>query len=287
MCKCLSRAWRGILDAFYHARQWAATLITFLSIHLFGSEVSWEEVKKGKLGSTTHTDRNLDAAEDLDLILSEARSCLAGAEARRTAITDKCKSLLTLSSLVLAASGVLLSKASLNDSWLRVVLFLTVLALLHVVILLAMLFAVRSDMQMSIDQDDVHLPGKDLKKSLINAYLSCQADRDNRVDFLVEVYKTARFFFLAGLTMLVIVLSFSFLQAPDDELPERVATELISDERFLDSVRDRTKNPGTTCSQGRKREGGSSPRDTRCFQGRRCRADCGAKPRGRAKEPGA
>ncbi len=236
MCQFLAKVWRSFLDCFFNFRRWLGTLVTFLSIHLLGSEVSWEEIKSGKIKSSPHFDRDLEAAQDLDLLLGEAKSRLEESEARRSTVVEKCKTLLTLSSFVLTAAGLVLSKISIIGGPLQASLLFSILFLLHVVILLSMHFAVRSEMQISIDQADVGLSPADLRKSLFNSYLRCQVDRDSRVDFLLEIYKSARFFFFLGLLMLIVVLSFSFLRT-NDKLAANVASELMKDPHFVDSIR--------------------------------------------------
>jgi hypothetical protein len=163
--------------------------------------------------------------------------------------------LLTLSSFVLTAAGLVLSKISLTGGVLQVALLLAILSLLHVVILLSMHFAVRSEMQMSIEQMDVGLSPGDLRKSLINSYLRCQSDRDSRVDFLLEIYKSARFFFFVGLLMQIAVLSFSFLRT-NDKLAENVASELMKDPRFTDRIRAGLQADFENAKHFEPREGG-------------------------------
>jgi hypothetical protein len=254
----MSNTWRQCLDEFFYFRQRLAELVTFLSIHIFGSEVSWEEIRRGKLNSAPHVNRNLDGALDLDLLLTEARSRAAEAEARRSSTTDKCKTLLTLSSLVLTASGVILSKASFEETWVRVILLLAILFLLHVVILISMHFAVGTEMRPSLDQEDARLSGADLRKSLINIYLRCQADKDARVDFLVEIYKVARFFFLIGLSLLIVVIS-SSLPKKGEILERRVADELIKDPRFTEIIRERLREEPGKPDPGQSERSGLAP----------------------------
>ncbi len=235
----IARRWRNILDGFYYFREWLTTLITFLSLHAYASEISWDEIKNGKRKPTKKADLKLDDAQDLDLLLSEAKCRLAEEEGRRNSTTDKCKSLVTLSSLVLAASGIVVSKTNLDSTWTQPILVLAALSLIHVVILISMHFAVGTDKQPTIDQHDATLSGDDLRKSLINIYLECQADRSDRVDFLVELYKGARFYFLLGLTLIIVLLVSTFPSRPKEDLPSAVAKQLIENATFIERLSER------------------------------------------------
>jgi hypothetical protein len=238
----IASTWRKFLDGFYYFREWLTTLITYLSLHLYASEISWDEIKKGKIRSTQQVDLKLDAAKDLDLLLSEVKCRLAEEEDRRNSTTDKCKSLVTLSSLVLAASGIVVSKTNLDATWTQLILVLAALSLLHVVVLISMHFAVGADMQPTIDQHDATLSEDDLRKSLINIYLQCQADRNARVNFLVELYKGARFYFLLGLTLIIVLLVSTFPARPKEDLASTVAKKLTENATLIERLSDRIES---------------------------------------------
>lgn len=231
--------WRKSLDGFYYFREWLTTLITYLSLHIYASEISWNEIKNGKRESTPKVELKLDDAKDLDLLLSEVKCRLAEEEDRRNSTTDKCKTLVTLSSLVLAASGIIVSKTNFDATWTQLLLVLAALSLLHVVVLISMHFAVGADMQPTIDQHDATLSGDDLRKSLINIYLQCQADRNARVNFLVELYKGARFYFLLGLSLIIVLLVSTFPARPKEDLPSAVAKQLTENATLIERLSDR------------------------------------------------
>ncbi len=231
--------WRKFLDGFYYFREWLTTLITYISLHIYASEISWNQIKNGKMESTQEVGLKLEDAKDLDLLLSEVKCRLAEEENRRNATTDKCKSLITLSSLVLAASGIVVSKANFDSIWTQIVLVLAALSLLHVVVLISMHFAVGTDKQPTINQHDASLSADDLRKSLINTYLECQADRNNRVNFLVELYKGARFYFLLGLTFIIGLLVSTFPARPKEDLPSAIAKQLTDNATLIERLGQR------------------------------------------------
>lgn len=95
-------------------------------------------------------------------------------------------------------------------------------------------FAVGADMQPTIDQHDATLSGDDLRKSLINTYLKCQADRNDRVNFLVELYKGARFYFLLGLTLIIALLVSTFPERTKEDLPSTFAKQLTENATLIE-----------------------------------------------------
>jgi len=247
---------RKALDGFYRLRKVMTTAIAYASLYIFGSEVTWSDLWNEKFVSSTKTSRDLNGAKDLDLLLSEAKSYFATAETRRTAITDKCKTLLTLSSLLLTLVGVLLPKLPLSSAWLQILFFVAAAALLNAVILLAIFFGVRRDMTMCLDPEEVSLGKDDLRKVLINNYFQCQSDLDNQNDYLVEVYKAARFFFLSAFTLLVVVFSLNFFHDSQNEQAKAVAKALRGDNTFLQSVHGDKGEPGPKGDAGLKGDQG-------------------------------
>lgn len=195
-----------LLDGFYHAREHVVCVIAYLSMRIFGLEVEYASVRRGSYVDAPHADRELSHAKDLDLLLGAAKDQLANAHGRRAAITDKCKTLLTLGALLLGLIGVLLPKSLLFlAAWMNVAFFVAALALLDTVMLLLVFFGVSRDTEITLDDSDCRLSGDDLKKSLINRNLECQAACDNRTNYMVDVYRTARFYFLVALSIVAVL----------------------------------------------------------------------------------
>jgi hypothetical protein len=256
----MSRYLQHILDGFYWLRKYFVTSITYLSLRLFGSEIKWSQLLSGIFVSTKHADRNLDNAGDLSLILTEAKNCLKNSEARLLAITDKCKNLLALSSILLTLVTVLLTKSPTDSIWIRILFLISALAFFDAVILLMVFFDVGVGMSIDITQKEVDLPDDDFKKCLINLYFKCRTDLDNRTDYLVEVYKVSRFLFLSAFTALVLLFSINlFLISPKDSA-KAVALELWGDTNFLQSVRGEKGTPGVKGDPGSKES--QAPKET-------------------------
>lgn len=84
-----------ILDAFHYTRKGIVTFIVYISLRLYGSELTLKQLWNVTFDSSVHTDRHLNEATSLDLLLDESKTMLDRAEARRNLVTDKCKALLT------------------------------------------------------------------------------------------------------------------------------------------------------------------------------------------------
>lgn len=246
-----------LLNAFHYARKGLITAIAYTSLRLYGSEVTIASLWNRTFDSSLHTNRNLDAVKDLDLLLSESKGLLQRAEARRALVTDKCKMLLTLSSLLLAAMGLLLPKNfAFSDFWMRICLLLAALFFVNVVVLLVFFIGVGVETVIAIGQGDVALEANDLKKSLVNSYIRCEIDTNNKTDFLVEVYKGARFYFLSAFTLVAVLFSLNFFaQAPDEEM-KTILKRLRGNQTFVDSIRGPKGEPGEKGQVGQKGDKG-------------------------------
>ncbi len=253
-----------VLDWFHGFRKWAVTWIAYLSVRLYGSEPTWQDLFLGRFRSHAHKDFNLNQVGNIDAVLEEAKQGLRNAEARLATCTDKCKTLLTLASLLVGLVGVLLVKAPVEPLWLRILFFISMLALLNAVILICMIFDVSAGMKVAVDEEEANLSAIDFKKCLTNLYRSCQVDQENRNDCLVEIYKVARFFFLTAFTLLVLEFAASFFLVSPDSIAKETAKELRSDPTFLSSVRGekgdsgQKGDPGAKGDQGPKGDKGDS-----------------------------
>ena len=192
------------LDAFYWCRRGVTWFLAYSSLRACGIEISVKDVWEGTYSEPKHVNRTLDQATELSELLSTAKECLQSAQRRRSVISDKCKMLLTFSSLLLGLIGLLLPKSFAFDPvWMRVVFFGAVAALLNTVVLLLVFVDVGRETAISLDQGDVEWKSEDLKKNLINLHIRCQTDLENRTDYLVDLYKAARFFFLSAFSICI------------------------------------------------------------------------------------
>lgn len=243
-----------LLDWFHAARKHVVTTLAYLTLRIYGLEIEYGDVLSGTFASRKPKPLNLDEAKDIDTLLELSGDAVANADKRRAVVTDKCKTLFTLGSLLLAAIGLLLPKYLAFESiWLRLLSGFAVAVLFNAVVILLLFFDVGQDMEVSLDQDDIPLDDTNLKKSLLNRKLKCCAATENRTDYLVELYRAARFCFLSSLTIVAALVLTSFVANPADQT-ERIVTEIRSDTHLTNLLR------GPKGDQGQKGDGGSDGR---------------------------
>jgi hypothetical protein len=183
--------------------------------------------------------------------MATAKDCFKSATDRRNLVTDKCKTLLTLSSFILTISGLFLPKAFEFDPWwMRALFFVAGLFLLNAVTMLLIYFGVGAETTISLDQSEVHLEKDNLKKSLINLYLRCQVDADNRTDYLLDIYKVARFFSLLAFFIILLLLSVNYFSRSSSTDHEKVIQQLRSDPKLIELLRGPKGDKGEKGEKG-------------------------------------
>lgn len=234
-----------VLDWFFHARKFVVDCITFASVRLFGIECKFEEVK-ARAYPPIHTDLNLDGAQDLDTLLALAKDRLKDALDRRAFVTDKTKTLITLNTALLAILAAFLPKATTFDAWwVSGLFYLGVLLLLNSLLVMWMYFDIKGETVMNLEQAEVGLDKDNLKKSLINSYLRCQAGTDGVTDYLADLYKTARFYFLAGFVLLFVIFSANFFTRAPTSDAEKLVEQIRSDPKLIETLRGPKGEPGS------------------------------------------
>lgn len=224
-----------ILDKCFYARRHIAATLAFLTLRIYGKEIMYSEVKDGKFKQAPPSLLNLDDAKDISTLLDLSKESLKSAEKRRNIITDKCKTLLTLGSLLLGVIGLLLPKYLAFDSlWMRGMSILAIAILFNAIVLLLMFFDVGTDMEISLTQTDVTLDKTNLEKSLLNQHRACTADSENRTNYLVDLYQATRFCLLSALTIVAgLVLANLIIYNPEAQ-KERSIRELRSNFALTD-----------------------------------------------------
>lgn len=242
---------QAILDGLYYARQHIVTSLAYITLRLYGKEIAYSDVKAGTFASRKPSPMSLENAGDIDSLLEMSRESCANADRRRGVVTDKCKTLLTLASLLLGVIGLLLPKYLAFDVWwMRWLSVFAIALIFNAVIVLLVFFDVGHDMEVSLGQDDIPLDGTDLKKSLLNRHLKCCAASENRTDYLVDLYRAARCCFLSALTIVAgLVLSTVVLNSPADQT-ERIVRELRSDSALTNLLRGPKGDTGMKGDRG-------------------------------------
>jgi hypothetical protein len=234
----MAAIFQTVLDWFYYARQNAVTLLAYLTPRIYGKEIAYGDVKAGTFASRNPAPLNLEEAKDLDTLLDMSKEGLGNTEKRRNVVTDKCKTLLTLGSLLLGVVGLLLPKYLAFDSiWLRAFSVFAIALLFNAIVVLLMYFDVGHDMEVSLGQSDIPLDDTNLKKSLLNRQLRCTAASENRTDYLVELYRAARFCFLSALTTIAGLVLFSLLMSSPADQTERIVREIRADPTLTNLLR--------------------------------------------------
>jgi len=195
---------KQFLDRFYHTRAFLQTAVVWLAIRMAGYEVLFANVHRRSSPNRLHADLDLGNAGDLDGLLAHAKAQVTEAITRRSIVTDKCKTLFTFNTALLALIAVFPAKTADLLSWEITLFCLAIAAFVISMLVVWTYFDVGGELVAPLEQDLVGLGRDDLKKSLINTNLRCAADSDNRTDFLVDLYSTSRFFLMVGFVLLFI-----------------------------------------------------------------------------------
>lgn len=234
----MQKVLQGILDRCFFARQFVVTALAFLTLRVYGKEITFGDVRAGTIESRNPLPLSLEEAKEIDTLLEMSKEGLANAEKRRNVITDKCKTLLTLGSLLIGIIGLLLPKYLAFDSlWMRGLSVFAIAILFNAIVLLLMFFDVGQEMEVSLGQADIPLDETNLKKSLLNRHRKCIAASENRTNYLVDLYLAARFCFLSAFTIVAgLVLASVMMNSPANQT-ERIVRELRSDPALINLLR--------------------------------------------------
>ena len=111
-------------------------------------------------------------------------------------------------------------------------------------------------MKIELDQSIVPLEKNDLKKTLINEYLKCEVDSENRTDYLVNVYEAARFFALSGFFLMLLLAAANYLGNSPSDSAKHTIRELRRDPILIDLLRGPKGEKGDLGPRGPKGEKG-------------------------------
>jgi hypothetical protein len=230
---------------------------TFITIRcLSNRSCEYDDVTLARYRRETHIDRRLENAKDIEGLVAISKEILKNSIDRRAIIADKCKSLLTISSTLLAISGLILPKFVEFDHVASKVLFsIAIVFLLGTVVLILTFFGIRSETTISLDQNDVDLGTLDLKKSSINSYLRCVTDQDNRTAYLIDVYRAASTLTLLALCITVVLFFVTSFMYSNSSTADNVIQQLQSNTKMIDILRGPKGDAG---QQGLKGETGEN-----------------------------
>jgi hypothetical protein len=259
--KKLASGTQHALNRFHAYRKLLVDCIAFASIRLYAVELAFRDVREGRIQERTHEAANLSAAKDLDTLLSVAKECYKIALDRRNGVTDKCKTLLALCSFILAVSSLFVPKSFEFDGlWMRLIFFGAGLLVLNAVVLLLVYFGVAKEQTLALDGPMLSLSADDAKKSLIDDYLRCEVDSENRTGYLVHVYEAARFYALTGLVLMLMLASVNYLSDEPSDAAERIVRLVRSNPRMVELLRGPKGDKGEKGERGPKGEEANSLR---------------------------
>jgi hypothetical protein len=228
---------RQVLDRFYYTRNWVMNVIVWLAIRLTAYEITFTcVVEKKKATNQVFADLNLDRATDLDGLSKYADGELKEATVRRGVVTDKCKTLFTFNTALLALIAIFQGKVAELTSWEACLFYIAVIFFVVAMLVLWAYFDVGEETSMQLDQTEVSLSKVDLQKSVINSNRKCADDTDNRTDFLVDLYKTSRFYLMAGFVLLFVVFSHGHFARSSLTDAGKIDNKLQNDAKFQEKI---------------------------------------------------
>jgi len=251
---------QAFLDSFSNAVEWLSNAVVWLAMNALGAGCSMKQIENQRFDASHDSYHlRLEQATEIDTLLTTTKESIKAAIDRRAILTDKCKNLATLSSLLLAVTGLLLPKPyELQDSLSRALLYgAIILFLVTVWILLSYSRNVR-DVVVQLEQEECSLDNSNLKKSLINSYYQSQLDHDERNKFLGSLYGAARLYFLLGFIVLAIGFTYSYRFASNTPDIEKLILRLRADPRLIKELRGPQGDGGEKGEKGETGERGDS-----------------------------
>jgi hypothetical protein len=241
-----------ILDAVYYSRKWLLDCIAYISLRIYGIEDrTFSEVQKQVSNKRGYKAIDLTDTSDVDTLLAIAKDSYKAAQDRRAAVTDKCKTVQALSAFLLTIISVFLPKAfDFQWTWMRIVFYIAALFLMNAVTLLLVYLAVGAETVLQVDQEKARMAEAVLKRALVNSYGRCTVATDTRTDYLVDIYRVSRFFFLSAFTLIVVLFSIDYFAHPRATDTEKLIQQLRSDPQLLALLRGPQGNAGPKGDRG-------------------------------------
>lgn len=224
--------------------------LTYVSFVIYGFEDYTLSRIKDKGKDETWQKLSFADEADLDVLLAEARNRLSVADERRTTVSEKCKTLLTIGSLVFAAVTILLPKwVTLDGLAQRGLFVLAMLALLNSVVLLLVFIDIGGEKVVSFGNNEAGHDAATLKGGLVNQYMDCVRSIDSRTDYLVDVYRTARFFLSSAIAIVVLLFVIQVATARSSNASD-IIRELRSNPELIELLRGPKGESGPSGERG-------------------------------------
>jgi hypothetical protein len=189
--------------------------MVWIAMRLLGSDCTVQHIENQRFAEPMPQKLDLDGAKDLDTLLVTVKEAYKASVDRRGVLTDKCKTLATLCTLVIAAAGIMLPKPfSINLGWPWLILFFGALCLFLAIWIVLSYSRSLYEVVLQLLPQETSLESQELKKSLINSYYQCHINHDERNKVLGTLYSAARLYFLIGLTVVGAFFAIEFFFPP-------------------------------------------------------------------------
>jgi len=182
--------------------------VAWYVMRIYGIECTFQEVQKGCYSCRQDEDSPIpDEIPSPDDVLELSRDIYKEENKRQSSVNEKCKVLLTISTILLALISLLLIKVSFSFWGLFLVLFVFL-----AVFMLLVYFDIGCYSRPNINKEMSTLEKDKFKLKLAGDYLSCANHNRQVHDFLVDVYRVAKNSLLLGLACLVILVFTCYIE---------------------------------------------------------------------------
>lgn len=225
-----------------HITNW----ITYILLFVLNPGHELEEVRKGALIREMNASEKtliVHASDDnIDVLLTEAKTYKEEEDKRRIIIDEKNKILLTVSALLVTASAALFPHV--DPRWIILIPLFPILMSLYLILMYFRVQAVQVIDLRSINwEDDL----RKTKEKLVSDYFNCASNLSPKNDFLVGLYRAASRALILGIFIFLFVFFVAvFLSSTDD----KVLKTLRLNQQLKEELRGPPGPPGPQGPQG-------------------------------------
>jgi len=197
---------QSILDFIYYRRRDLLFSIIYLSMRLYGLEITFEEVKQGKYSNSDDSKQylNVENTDNLDYLLTATKESFEESKRRLDKIMEKSKSLITICSLMIPLIAILFSNwLDCKNLFIKAGMALSIFTLFLTILLIIHLSEIKPRMQPIIDQNMAVSDENKFKKERIKDFHQSTYNNEKRTDYIADVYKTASLFFMVSLVIIM------------------------------------------------------------------------------------
>ncbi len=203
-----------VFDGLYNTRKYLLDNVVYYSFIFYGfEEIPFRAIDERSYrnaeGEKKCEEMNLSGNWDLDPLLKIAELEYRASGERHDVLKEKCREIRLFCALIIGVIGLLVPKFLVGDNHAYWVLIPVVVSVLFVCLSVAVLLVFWDKMSWSVvrlDDDLLKCQGSDLKVYLIKEYHLAAFRNDLRIDYLADVVKVARFYFMLAFAALAFAL---------------------------------------------------------------------------------